>query len=240
MIIGGLIALDLVIKDPLYAYSLGDGGFSIKTLQKTLPRWLYDAAWLQTNLGGGIELFAYMFYCLFFFPRSRFFYAMAVSGIAMAIGLQLKLSFADPRPYHVDPKIIPFNCKPTFGNPSGHSIASSLTAFVVYMDIFHGVPVTFSFEGDNIYHSGCKQFMAWLFAVYWTLTIPFTRYFGGVHSLDQVIFGSLLGLVIGVYCHFVVRDNIIWFFETVIHWHDTERSILTIVPKNIFTDGDNE
>ena len=107
-------------------------------------------------MGGGAELLAYGFWALFFFPRSRFFYLLAVSGIAYAVGLQLKLSFADPRPYHLDPKIIPFNCKPTFGNPSGHSLASSLTAFVAYMDIFHGVPVTFSFEGDNIYHGACK------------------------------------------------------------------------------------
>lgn len=87
MVLGGLIALDIVVKDRLYEYTLGDGQFSIKSLQKTLPRWLYDAAWIQTNLGGGLELFAYMFYCLFFFPRSRFFYAMAVCAITGAIGL---------------------------------------------------------------------------------------------------------------------------------------------------------
>ena len=87
MILGGLITLDLLVKDQLYAYSLGDGRFSIKTLQKTLPKWFYDAAWVQTNFGGGLELFAYMFYCLFFFPRSRFFYAMAMSAITYTIGL---------------------------------------------------------------------------------------------------------------------------------------------------------
>lgn len=86
-VLGGLIALDIVMKDALYAYTLGDGSFSIKSLQKTVPRWGYDLAWVQTNMGGGVELFAYMFYCLFFFPRSRFFYAMAVSGIAFVIGL---------------------------------------------------------------------------------------------------------------------------------------------------------
>lgn len=106
-------------------------------------------------MSGGVEIFAYLFYSLFFFPRSRFFYAVAVSGIVYSVGLQLKLSFADPRPYHLDPKIIPFNCKPTFGNPSGHSMASAATAYVVYMDVFHGVPVTFSFQGDNIYHGPC-------------------------------------------------------------------------------------
>lgn len=108
------------------------------------------------------------------------------------------------------------------------------------MDIFHGVPITFSFEGDNIYHGKCKQFLCWLLAIYWTISIPFTRYLGGVHSLDQVIFGCILGIWTGIFSHFVVRDNIIWFFETVIHWHDTERSILTAIPKNIFGDGDNE
>lgn len=61
-----------------------------------------------------------------------------------------------------------------------------------------------------------------------------------MHSLDQVLFGSAVGLLIGVFSHFVVRDNVIWFFETVVHWHDTERSLLSFVPKNLFGEGDNE
>lgn len=46
IILAGLIVLDLVVKDGLREYTLGDGQFSIKALQKSLPRWLYDAAWV--------------------------------------------------------------------------------------------------------------------------------------------------------------------------------------------------
>lgn len=125
-----------------------------------------------------------MFFVLIFMPRSRFFYYMVVCGLKNAMALQLKLIYAEPRPYHLDSGIEPFKCKATFGNPSGHSIAASLAAIVIFLDIYHGTPITYKFGEDSIYHGWCSYLMSFLLAVYWFFSIPYSRYLGGVHSLD--------------------------------------------------------
>ena len=74
-----------------------------------------------------------------------------------------------------------------------------------------------------MYHGWCSYLLSLIFALYWMITIPYSRYLGGVHSLDQVVYGSTLGVALALFCHFLIRDNIIWFFERVIHWQRTNR-----------------
>jgi len=127
---------------------------------------------------------------------------------------------------HLDTKIVPFGCDPTFGNPSGHSLFAWTSAVTIILDIFHSVPVTFYYDGDSIYHGWFAYCSSMFLALYWMITIPFGRYIGGVHSMDQIIFGSLIGLWVALFSHFLVRDNIIWFFEKVILWQDSSRGAL--------------
>lgn len=44
---------------------------------------------------------------------------------------------------------------------------------------------------------------------FWALTIPLTRIILGVHSLDQTIYGTVLGIYYGLVSHFLVRDKLI-------------------------------
>lgn len=168
-----------------------------------------------------------MFFVLLFMPRSRFYYYVVVSGLKGALSFQLKLIYAEPRPYQLDHDIVPFKCKATFGNPSGHSMAASVAAIVIFLDIYHGTPVTYKHREDSIYHGWCSYLMSLLFAIYWFFSIPYSRYLGGVHSLDQVVHGSVLGVGLGLFCHFMIRDNLIWFFERVHQWQRTKGFMLS-------------
>ena len=55
-----------------------------------------------------------------------------------------------------------------------------------------------------------------LLCISWAAVIPYTRYALGVHSLDQIVYGSSLGLWAGVFMHLYVRDNFIRYIEKVI------------------------
>lgn len=162
-----------------------------------------------------------MFFALLFLPRSRFYYYMVVAGIKGALVLQMKMTYADPRPYHLDSEIQTTSAKAIFGNPSGHSLAAVVAAIVIFLDVFHGTPVTFHQQNDSIYHGWSTYIACLIFAIYWSFTIPFARYLAGEHSLDQVVYGFTLGVYLGFFCHFVMRDNLIWFFERVIDWQKT-------------------
>ena len=54
-------------------------------------------------------------------------------------------------------------------------------------------------------------------AIFWAVTIPYTRFVMGVHSLDQIMFGSSLGVWSGLTMHFLVRDNLLKHVEKLIN-----------------------
>jgi membrane-associated phospholipid phosphatase len=96
----------------------------------------------------------------------------------------LKLAYHNPRPFMIEPNITPLKCSSSFGNPSGHSTGSALFAIVVFLDVFHGK--------NNKYHKSTIYYVSLILAAYWAVSIPYTRLVIGVHSLDQVLYGSTI------------------------------------------------
>jgi membrane-associated phospholipid phosphatase len=79
--------------------------------------------------------------------RSKFFYYLSVLSLDKLINAYFKLAYANPRPYMLKSDIKPISCSKGFGNPSGHSSASSLIAIVLFLDYFHGTPLKFTKYG---------------------------------------------------------------------------------------------
>jgi hypothetical protein len=52
--------------------------------------------------GGGVEMIVACVFTLFFCPRSKFFYFLAVFLIEKAGNSYLKLAYASPRPYMIE------------------------------------------------------------------------------------------------------------------------------------------
>jgi membrane-associated phospholipid phosphatase len=132
--------------------------------------------------------------------RERFFYFNFVLALYMGIMCYFKLVYADPRPFMITDKIKPIGCYSEYGNPSGHSWASMTFPIVLFLDQFHGK--------DQTSKSWFAYIISLILGIYWAITIPFTRYLLGVHSLDQIVFGSILGFWTALTCHFIARDNI--------------------------------
>ena len=116
------------------------------------------------------------------------------------------------------------SCSTEFGNPSGHSLSSALFSIMLFLDMFHDQQKTFRRvplrKSEVKPREGFWKFnyFLWLIlAFYWAITIPITRYILGVHSLDQVIYGSFLGLWAGFTCHFLLRDIIIKHIKKLVH-----------------------
>jgi len=94
------------------------------------------------------------------------------------------MTLGDPRPFHLDPKIKPWKCWVTFGNPSNNAMCSMIASIVIFLDMFHGVPISFSYAGDSIYFGCCSWFISLILALYWASAMPFAGYVGGTQSLD--------------------------------------------------------
>jgi hypothetical protein len=110
----------------------------------------------------------------------------------------LKMVYAEPRPYFESSSIDPLGeCTAGFGSPSGHAMFSVMWAFLLHLDGFGHV------------------FSTWIsYLIFFLLTLPFaglvafSRLYVGVHSLDQIIYGSLIGLFLAFYLHYIVKPTL--------------------------------
>lgn len=93
------------------------------------------------------------------------------------------MMFANPRPFQVDKSITPWMCYSTYGNPGDHALAGVMASIVIFLDIFHGTPVSYCYDNQPFHGWGAYMF-GMFFALYWSIMMPFTRYLGGVQSVD--------------------------------------------------------
>lgn len=163
------------------------------------------------------------FVALIVSSKSRFVYYTFLLGFSKFVVPLLKMAYAQPRPFWLDAKIQPFKCSLCFGNPSGHSFSAILAATCIILDVFHGSPANFNnWSDENAFFSGWTYYPSLLFALLWSLSMPYTRYVGGMHSLDQLATGFLFGLFFAFIAHFLVRDPLIRFVERSIHLQKME------------------
>lgn len=166
-----------------------------------------------SDLGGGSELLALFSITFLVGSRPKAIYFMTTLAIdKVLIGL-LKIAYKEPRPYLKFFDIEPLSCSKEYGNPSGHSSAAFATSIVLFLDLFHGESLLTIIGKHDPVKSISKYFrskylIGGLIALFWMLIIPISRVALGAHSIDQVIYGSLLGLWNGLTCHFLLRDQV--------------------------------
>jgi membrane-associated phospholipid phosphatase len=111
----------------------------------------------------------------------------------------LKMIYMSPRPYWVSEKILPFGCEGGWGNPSGHSMAS--TAF--YLTLWHIV-----FECSQLRNNKTAKGCSLAFVIFFIMSIMVSRNFVGAHSINQILFGSLIGFGIYFFLFYVLCINV--------------------------------
>lgn len=162
-----------------------------------------------TEMGGAKEI-GFVVFISFFGPRPRFFYYLSILTLITGMVSYMKIAYHQPRPYMIEPGIHPISCSKAFGQPSGHSMAASLIAITLVLDVFHG-------SNGHTFYSKPFYYSCVAFAVFWATAIPYTRFLMGVHSLDQIVYGSTLGVWAGFTMHFLVRDHLMEHLEMIIN-----------------------
>ena len=102
----------------------------------------------------------------------------------------LKIIYSNPRPFWIVPSIKK-ECMGGFGNPSGHSFSS----FSIYLSLWNIIIERPFFENKKV-----LKIILFIIFFLFSFLIALSRIFLSVHSINQVLFGSLLG--IGLYFYF--------------------------------------
>jgi membrane-associated phospholipid phosphatase len=122
-----------------------------------------------------------------FFPLSKSYALLSVYCYSTYLTGLFKMIYGNIRPFWVD-NSLGGDCETSWGNPSGHA----LFAAAFYLALWDLLTDIKYFHNNRI-----ARYLCGLFAVLFVIFNMISRVVLGAHSINQVIYGGLLGL--GVY-----------------------------------------
>lgn len=117
----------------------------------------------------------------------------------------LKIIYQSPRPVWVSDKIMNLSCEGGFGNPSGHSYSAFLFFLTIYEISIN--QNNFFNRDDNLYKKSFRIFM-FVFTVILAILVCLSRVVLGVHSINQIIYGSILGIITYIFIFYVFFEDL--------------------------------
>jgi membrane-associated phospholipid phosphatase len=118
-----------------------------------------------------------------------FLYAL-IAYTAMAFCGILKINFQQPRPFWLSDDVKTPFCPFAYGYPSNHVI-STIPAFLIFYEI-----IFYRFEIDKKVRGRVYWWIGFSFVLTLSVVVGFSRMVLGVHSLDQVVFGEMMGFAL--------------------------------------------
>ena len=122
---------------------------------------------------------------------------LSISLISIYIGGILKIIYQNERPFFINSEIKVLNCEGGFGNPSNHSLLSTffyLSLYEIYVK-----------KNKEINEKNKKLIL--FFTIFFIFSIVFNRMFLGVHTLNQILFGSLIGFFLYFFMFKIYKFN---------------------------------
>ena len=173
---------NLLYKNPLFTKSLTIAKDFQEKFNSTFSKKFFL---IITQFGS--QVFYIPVFIIFFIlnPLNYFIYILTTLILAIYIDCLMKIIYNNPRPFFVKPELFLQECELGFGNPSGHSFGSAVT----YLGIWH-----LSMNCQKFKNNKKVKYGSLIFTFIFIILILMSRLYRGVHSLDQIIYGALLGL----------------------------------------------
>ena len=122
---------------------------------------------------------------------------LSISLISIYIGGILKIFYQNERPFFINSEIKVLNCEGGFGNPSNHSLLSTffyLSLYEIYVN-----------KNEKINEK--QKNLIYFLTIIFIFSIVFSRMFLGVHTLNQILFGSLIGFFLYFFMFKIYKFN---------------------------------
>lgn len=118
---------------------------------------------------------------------------------SMLVSSWLKLILQEPRPFWVYDTVSAIECESGYGYPSNH-VLSTVPAFFIFFDIIY-----YRYEVDKRVNGKLFYWVGIVIVGFLCCSIGFSRMVLGVHSVDQVVFGLIMGFAC-YYFYFYIID----------------------------------
>ena len=176
-----LIVLEFIYRRSLFKYSLTYE----EDLQSSLSKDAIELNKFISFLGGGVLIGFGLFFVFCYFPLVKTVVLCICLLFAVYLQDLLKLAYGDPRPFWLNMGLFKGSCETSYGNPSGHALVS----FFFFLSLSYHLCMLDKVKNNFIY-----KLIIYLVSVFLSGLIAFSRLALGVHSLDQVLFGSAIGI----------------------------------------------
>jgi membrane-associated phospholipid phosphatase len=181
-----VLVSEIFYRDPLFNYSLSfEKNWQNDALDSTIIFFK-----IVTKVGGeylmGLPVAFVICFCSLI--KSSVF----IAGLIFCLHFHsmMKIWYGSSRPFWENIKLYKGICDGGFGNPSGHSITSAY----LYLTLFMYIKDAQILKGKTI----AKTIIFLLFLTYIILII-LSRLILGVHAINQVIYGSTLGVIVMIF-----------------------------------------
>ena len=227
-----IIATDFAYERPLYDWSVDEMIPHIQArhsddLQASFETWHSFSNWALKILR---TLPIVTFYCILS-QRTRSLYYALILIVTLFFSVFLKVISHDARPFWDSDQVMTYKCTSQYGNPSGHTLAAFTFTLAPWLDFVS------SFPGDGsttFMRKPIIKVLTLIFALTTACTVAYSRLYLGRHSLDQVLYGALLGTWIAFTAHFVVREPFFDQARGLLVGHDRSFSLKLTVTLFLF------
>ena len=139
-----------------------------------------------TKIGGEYLMVVPVIIVLWFFTLIKSYVYLTGFVFCLQFHSMMKIWYGNKRPFWEDESLYKGYCDGGFGNPSGHSFVTSF----LYLSLFIYYSQTKALKNKYIIIT-----LILLLCLFWTLMIILSRLILGMHSVNQVIYGSCLGVM---------------------------------------------
>ncbi|CDW89873.1 pap2 superfamily phosphatase [Stylonychia lemnae] len=140
-----------------------------------------------------------------FFSRQTSFYLSLVISQCVFVETFLKLVLRAGRPYMKTSKIFPFVCELSFGNPSGESMMAVAFVIVVGLYVINKLKDQ---QDDLTDRQKVSLAITIIFSIMMIILFSIQGSYNGNNTIDEILFGIELGLMIGCFSHFYVLPRL--------------------------------
>ena len=187
-----LFIIEFFYRDPLFKYSLD---FE-KNWQENATKETITTFKIFTKIGGEYLMAVPIIIVLWFFTLIKSYVYLMGFIFCLQFHSMMKIWYGNKRPFWQDPSLYKGICDGGFGNPSGHSITTSF----LYLSLF------FYYTQAKVTRDKYKiLIIILLFCLFWIVMILLSRIILGMHSVNQIIYGTSLGLIISSFIFIVFK-----------------------------------
>ena len=195
-----VISIEFAYRNPLFDKSVEIESDIQTSIKNSSNEKLFKKFWKFISTLGTASITISTFIIIFItYPLNYSFLYLHSLIYSSFLTNFLKIIYSNSRPYWIKPEEIYIACNGGYGNPSGHSD----TSVCLYLSLVH---ILTDFE---FFYKSKKGFIykiiLYVFFIIIILLIMISRILLGAHSINQVIYGGMLGLGLYYFIFFILK-----------------------------------